>query len=324
MSFINHRFIILLFIGIFLSSSVGCGLPYRSDSPQTSVLFSQQEGSLSGYVTDIQMNPLSGALIHVSFHDTYEENYSDSNGYYHVTNIPLCYCLKNATCSKPGYHSQWVLLSISENTTYDFILTGLNETCYPVFNGTMGNHGIYISCVNVTFVINGSVDTVFYKLDSGMWTEYSSTFEVCQNGLHTLYWYWIAQGEESETLLMTLEIDRDSPSLQVSSEWIRFFFTAKIIAIASDETSGVERVEFYIDNELFYVAYDVPYEVTINFFLLQAFYPYDVKVIAFDLAGNQANASISLPFMTPQEPSPILSFLFWIVSFIKGYHILIS
>jgi len=82
-------------------------------------------GSLSGYVTDTSMNPIEGARIRVSFHDTYEENYTDASGYYNVTNISICYCMKNATASKNGYTTEWILLSIVENTTHDFILAPL-------------------------------------------------------------------------------------------------------------------------------------------------------------------------------------------------------
>jgi len=58
---------------------------------------SLNDGNLSGYVNDTLMNPIPGAGVRVYFHGTYEEDYTDSSGYYHVTNIPICYCLKNAT-----------------------------------------------------------------------------------------------------------------------------------------------------------------------------------------------------------------------------------
>jgi len=89
-----------------------------------------ENGTLSGYVTDPAMNPIEGAKVRVYFHETYEEDYSDSSGYYHVTNIPICYCLKNATVSKEGYTTEWVLLAIGENTTLDFVLTPLGKTLY--------------------------------------------------------------------------------------------------------------------------------------------------------------------------------------------------
>ena len=81
------------------------------------------KGSLSGYVNDTLMNPIKGALVRICFHETYEENYTDSSGYYKVNNIPICFCLKNCTASKQGYKTEWILLPIDENTTYDFVLT---------------------------------------------------------------------------------------------------------------------------------------------------------------------------------------------------------
>ena len=84
-------------------------------------------GSLSGYVTDPSMNPLEGARVQVCSHGTYEEDYTNSTGFYQVTNIPICYCLKNATASKTGYTTEWILLSIVENTTHDFILAPLYD-----------------------------------------------------------------------------------------------------------------------------------------------------------------------------------------------------
>ena len=79
-------------------------------------------GNLSGYVRDISGNSIEGALVRVYFHNTYEENYSDKDGYYHVTNIPICKCLKIGKCSKEDYKTKWILLGIHENTVHDFNL----------------------------------------------------------------------------------------------------------------------------------------------------------------------------------------------------------
>jgi hypothetical protein len=68
------------------------------------------------------MNPIEGARVRVYFHETYEEDYTDSSGYYKVDNIPICFCLKNCTASKQGYKTKWILLPIDEKTTYDFVL----------------------------------------------------------------------------------------------------------------------------------------------------------------------------------------------------------
>jgi len=75
-----------------------------ASTPRTTIY----DGSLSGYVNDTSMNPIAGAWVRVHFHGTYKENYTDSSGYYHVTNIPICYCMKNCTASKEGYKTEWV------------------------------------------------------------------------------------------------------------------------------------------------------------------------------------------------------------------------
>ena len=86
------------------------------------------DGSLSGYVNDTFMDPVEGVRVRVYFHGTYEEDYSDSTGHYHVTNIPICWCMKDAVCSKRGYKSERVSLGIVENTVHDFVLTPREET----------------------------------------------------------------------------------------------------------------------------------------------------------------------------------------------------
>ena len=101
--------------------------PIFNTCESTITLSRCNKGSLSGYVNDTLMNPISGALVRVNFHETYEEDYTDSSGYYHITNIPICYCLKNTTASKVGYNTEWVLLTIGENTRYDFVLTHSHE-----------------------------------------------------------------------------------------------------------------------------------------------------------------------------------------------------
>ena len=108
-----------------------------SEPTSNQTVHSGDNGILSGYVKDASMNPIEGAKVRVYFHGTYEENYTDSSGHYNVTNIPICWCLKNATASKEGYITEWVLLAIGENTTYDFVLTPL-DTIYVDDDNTQG------------------------------------------------------------------------------------------------------------------------------------------------------------------------------------------
>ena len=120
--------IIVMFIGISVVPSSG-----KIDGVTSRIII--EDGSLLGYVYNLSGKTIEGALIRVYFHETYREDYSDSNGYYHVIDIPICYCLKNATCSKEPYKTECVLLGIVENTTHDFVLFINQPPNKPVVTG---------------------------------------------------------------------------------------------------------------------------------------------------------------------------------------------
>jgi hypothetical protein len=261
------------------------------------------------------MDPLPGALIRVYFHGTYEEDYSDDFGYYHVTNIPLCYCLKNATCSKLGYQSEWVMLSISENTTYNFILSPYNDTCYPVFAGIIGDNGIYVSCVNITFVAVGDVESIFYKIDGGSWTTYTEPFMICEDGVHVLSWYWIYQGYQSAVLCAPpFKIDRTPPEIQLSCQK-QGMTRLKITAEATDVASGVNRVEFFLDGVLSYIDGTEPYEGSIHCIGI-----HHVKAVAYDNAGHSAESTLITPLKYEGPSFKLLVFLFQAIFVYKFLH----
>jgi len=124
--------IIIVLIGLTgVPSSVPTFAQQQNATHQRNAAPLQEEpGTLSGFVRDPLMNPIIGATVRVSYHETYQESYSDASGFYHITNIPLCNCTKNATCSKQGYNTASVNLPIWENTTYDFVLTSKGQWFY--------------------------------------------------------------------------------------------------------------------------------------------------------------------------------------------------
>ncbi len=285
MSFKGYGILILIFTMLLLPSTFGCALTRTSSQGSSTSQMPEQEASLSGYVTDTSTNPLSGALVRVYFHGTFVENSSDMFGYYHVEHIPLCYCFKNATCSKPGYHTTWVLLSISENTTHNFSLTAQNQTCYPVFNGTIGTNGWYVSCVNISFRINGDVDTVFYKMDGDVWNQYTTPFQICSDGRHMFYWYYTYDNNTSAELLAMLSIDRTNPEVNVTIERIGINkFHCAINAL--DETSNINRIELLVDGVLYRIIDMVPYQGVIT-----CFGNHHISIVVFDNAGNSVNST---------------------------------
>ena len=210
--------VILIFI---LSSLIPIASSYSSY--ETNKIYSihiDENGTLSGYVTDSAMNPIKGAKVRVYFHETYEENYTDSSGYYHVTNIPLCYCLKNATVSKKGYISEYVLLSIDETTIHNFVLTPLGNTLYVGGNGPNNYTSIQDGIDNAS-----DGDTIFV---------YSGTYyeNVVVDKALTLL------GEEKETTI--IDGNKSGDVIYISADWVNISgFTIKNSGNQSSE-AGIE------------------------------------------------------------------------------------
>jgi len=165
--------------------------------------FESFQGSLSGYVTDPFMKPLEGALVRVSFHETYEENYTDSSGYYHVVNIPLCWCMKNATASKTGFSTESVLLSINENTTYDFVLNRLASKTLYVGGSGPGNYSTIQDAIDDAY----DGDTVFVYTESSPYTE-----NICINKTINLI------GENKNTTI--IDGGGNDDVIYVSAPWV--------------------------------------------------------------------------------------------------------
>lgn len=113
---------VLAILVIFFMFGTTIVVSSNNDIEDKNCLATIDFGNLYGYVNDTYGNPIQDALVRVHFHESYEEDYTDEFGYYHVTNIPLCWCMKNATASKEGYSTECVLLAIYEHTYYDFVL----------------------------------------------------------------------------------------------------------------------------------------------------------------------------------------------------------
>lgn len=275
--------IILLFIGLTAAPSIIATIPTTGKTTRlTCAPYSTtDEGTLSGYVNDTENNLVAGALVRVYFHETYRENHSDATGYYHVTEIPICYCMKNATCSKDGYLSLWVNLSISENTTYDFVLPLIDETCYPVFNGT--GHGWYTSPVNVTFLYDPGIVAKIYYNHGDEWEQYSGPFVIYKQGNIDFRWEWEDYyGNTNGTFVVLLKIDYTPPVINLTlknigaSEWL-------CSATAYDAISGLSpKVEFYVDDVLMSTVFAPgPY-----IFIFTGTGRHAITAIASDSAGN--------------------------------------
>ena len=123
-------FILFLEIG-FVSITLGDSLQTNKANMLPSInisiqnQYNENNGSLSGYVTDSSMNSIQGAKINITCNGLFMETFSYATGRYYIGNIPIVDCYWNVSASKNGYESSYIWMSIDVSTTYDFILTPL-------------------------------------------------------------------------------------------------------------------------------------------------------------------------------------------------------
>ena len=85
-------------------------------------------GTVIGWVTDADTNePIEEAEMTITYHESTQVEYTDSNGQYTFENVPICFCLKNISATKKGYESQYQLIAVSEVTYLNFSLESLDD-----------------------------------------------------------------------------------------------------------------------------------------------------------------------------------------------------
>ena len=245
MNTLNKKILGIIFclLLVLLVFHVSATLNYRIYAKEKN-----NDGTLSGYVNDTSMNPIEGALVRVHFHGTYEEDYTDSSGYYHVTNIPICYCMKNCTASKEGYQTEWVLMGIVEDSKHDYILEP--QDVIPVLNGSQCG-GWWNSPVTISFIFNPEIVKEIW-IGNILYTE---PFVFDENGTYDFEYYWINYlGNETYEHFL-INIDQIEPDTNIDWEAFRKIpfgnWYVKITINAEDTISGMSPfLEFYINDAL--------------------------------------------------------------------------
>lgn len=200
-----------------------------------------------------------------------------------------------------------------------------------ILDGKIGENEWFVSCVNITFDYNPEeVELIYYNIDNGNWSTYYEMFQVCEDGYHKIMWYYIdLNGNNSEVEELDFKIDKTAPCIILSyyiinegNDTILIEFTATAI----DDTSGMNKVEFYNNYELQKTVYgagptytwettiDIDYfvfgfifnikitdeyikffAIVVNTCLLDNFSNSNFKTYAYDNAGNSAEDMIHSP-----------------------------
>jgi parallel beta-helix repeat protein len=215
-----------------------------------------------------------------------------SQGWY-VTNVTVTLSASDATSGVnytkyklnngnwTVYNGSFVLTTNGNYTLYYYSVdfAGNNETTKqtsfriqhdvtpPVttseFDGTMGHNNWFVSPVTVTLsAVDDSAGVAFtkYKLNAGTWTTYTGAFLVTEDAVHTLAYYSVDKVGNTEPIqTATLKIDQTKPTINLTVEKIGLS-KWRLTANVTDNTSGIARVEFYLDGVLLGNATAPPYD----------------------------------------------------------------
>ena len=199
-----------------------------------------------------------------------------------------------------------------------------NDTTPPVttrsLNGTEGENGYYISDVEVTLNATddmSGVNVTYYFVDTPPIPKtYTGPFWVRGQAGHLVCYYSVDNaGNVEDWKCVNIHIDLYPPWV-----YLRYSVTPqgyKFIADADDDASLVDRVEFYIDDELMFTDYYSPYEWDSNL----TGGGFKVSVIAYDRAGHEAyddiwirnKATTSSLFLQFLERYPLLNRFLYLI-----------
>ncbi len=193
--------------------------------------------------------------------------------------------------------NNWKLLSLGIDNTPAVTTLAMNPAT------PNGEHNWYITNPTVTLtasdpILGGGgstpgsgVASIKYKIDSGSEMTYTNTpFTVSGDGTHTVtYWSIDKVGNiEIQKTTLPFKIDTTPPLVNITKE--KHLNSMIFTANATDATSGINRVEFYLQGVLEFTDTEAPYQWTLS--------PVPnanltVKVIAYDNAGFSATSSTS-------------------------------
>jgi len=136
------------------------------------------------------------------------------------------------------------------------------------------------------------INATYYKIDAGAWTKYTVPFTVTVDGSHTISYYSVdnAGNVEGTKGPFPFKIDKTAPTINLTVTALNPLKTKWLLeADVYDATSGVTKVEFYMDNVLLgTIHFPGPFNWT---------YQGDGKVasaIVYDNAGNWASAQAGI------------------------------
>jgi len=173
----------------------------------------------------------------------------------------------------------------------------------PVTHVSTINYSVYIQVSFWATDDMSGVNHTFFQVDGSGWQAYTGPiFIITTAGSHTIRFYSTDHaGNEEDIQQITLHPHTDTipPVVTLTVEKI-FFNKWKFIAIANDADSGMDRVEFYVDNQLLGNVTD-PGPCYEWIWITTDNKNHSVQAIAYDLAGNSAASKVVISFPQSQN-----------------------
>jgi hypothetical protein len=165
--------------------------------------------------------------------------------------------------------------------------------------------------LNATDALSGVAATQ-YKIDDGDWQAYVGPFTFAVAGTHVITYYSVdGAGNREDTHNVSVKIDKNDPeiSLATPEEGYIYILDRRIMptlfdntfivgrftieATAADATSGIQYVEFLLNNEILWKDYAEPFQAAAprNCLFDEVPTVNKLQARAYDLAGNVAETA---------------------------------
>jgi hypothetical protein len=167
------------------------------------------------------------------------------------------------------------------------------------FNGTLGDNGWYVSDVSIHLSVenDAGVDATYLSFDGVTFDMYIGPILVNDDAEHQLWYYSVDIFGQEEELKgpFPFKIDQTLPTINLTVEK-QGFNSWLLIASVEDKTSGIRKVEFYLNDELLGEITGPPFE-----FIWTGFGSHEVHAIAYDSAGNSQMSNLITPIILSKQ-----------------------
>jgi len=190
----------------------------------------------------------------------------------------------------------FLLLNTSSLGAYQEKLQSSRQEPIPSVFGEMGENQWYVTGVTISFEFDPQrVVEIQYEL-GGTWHIYDDPFNVVNDGVYMIPWFWIDLFNNSNFGgPIEFKIDKTPPTIELTrkvSGKEKIIFTADAV----DTVSAIERVEFYLNDELNQTDNEAPYQYTWEGHETQVVYAITYNYAGFVVKSNNLTTTPRLRF----------------------------